>query len=77
MIRASGQGDAVLVPRRQHGLAFRRCKSPTWLAADPAAGSIFAWINRYNSRRRHSTLGYIAPITWEQQYSRHKANPAA
>ena len=28
-----------------------------------ARRAIFAWINRYNSRRRHSTLGYIAPIT--------------
>jgi putative transposase len=42
-----------------------------------ARRAIFAWINRYNSRRRHSTLGYIAPITWEQQYRQPKANPAA
>ena len=42
-----------------------------------ARRAIFAWINRYNSRRRHSTLGYIAPITWEQQYHQPKANPAA
>lgn len=42
-----------------------------------ARRAIFAWINRYNSRRRHSTLGYIAPIVWEQQYSQPKANPAA
>ena len=41
-----------------------------------ARRAIFAWINRYNSRRRHSTLGYIAPITWEQQYHQPKANPA-
>jgi transposase InsO family protein len=42
-----------------------------------ARRAIFAWINRYNSRRRHSTLGYIAPITWEQQYHQPKANQAA
>jgi transposase InsO family protein len=42
-----------------------------------ARRAIFAWINRYNSRRRHSTLGYIAPISWEQQYHQPKANPAA
>ena len=42
-----------------------------------ARRAIFAWINRYNSRRRHSTLGYIAPIAWEQQYHQPKANPAA
>jgi transposase InsO family protein len=42
-----------------------------------ARRAIFAWINRYNSRRRHSTLGYIAPIVWEQTYHQPKANPAA
>lgn len=42
-----------------------------------ARRAIFAWINRYNSRRRHSTLGYIAPIAWEQQYHQPKANQAA
>ena len=42
-----------------------------------ARRAIFAWINRYNSRRRHSTLGYIAPIAWEQQYRKPKANQAA
>ena len=42
-----------------------------------ARRAIFAWINRYNLRRRHSTLGYIAPTVWEQQYCQPKANPAA
>jgi len=42
-----------------------------------ARRAIFAWINRYNSRQRHSTLGYIAPITWEQQYHQPQATPAA
>lgn len=42
-----------------------------------ARRAIFAWINRYNSRRRHSTLGYIAPIAWKQQYHQPKANQAA
>ena len=42
-----------------------------------ARRAIFAWINRYNLRRRHSTLGYIAPIVWEQTYHQPKANPAA
>jgi putative transposase len=42
-----------------------------------ARRAIFAWINRYNSRRRHSTLGYIAPIDWEHQYNPTQATPAA
>jgi putative transposase len=42
-----------------------------------ARRTIFAWINRYNTHRRHSTLGYIAPIEWENQYRRHQAHLAA
>ncbi len=42
-----------------------------------ARRAIFAWINRYNTRRRHSTLGYIPPIEWEHQYRQPQANQAA
>jgi putative transposase len=42
-----------------------------------ARRAIFAWINRYNSRRRHSTLGYTAPIAWERNCNPTKATPAA
>lgn len=42
-----------------------------------ARRAIFGWITRYNSRRRHSSLGYIAPIAWEQQHSQDKARLAA
>ena len=36
-----------------------------------ARTSIFAWINRYNRRRLHSTLGYQPPIEWEQRHRTH------
>ncbi|MEJ5254084.1 MAG: integrase core domain-containing protein, partial [Acidimicrobiales bacterium] len=42
-----------------------------------ARRAIFAWINRYNTHRRHSTLGYIAPLEWEHQHHQPQANPAA
>lgn len=42
-----------------------------------ARRAIFAWINRYNTRRRHSTLGYIPPIEWEDQYRQPQADEAA
>lgn len=42
-----------------------------------ARQAIFAWINRYNTRRRHSSLGYTAPNEWETNYHQPKANPAA
>ena len=34
-----------------------------------ARRSIFAWINWYNQHRRHSTLGYLSPNRYEEQYT--------
>lgn len=42
-----------------------------------ARRAIFAWINRYNSRRLHSSLGYLPPIEWENQYRQLEADLAA
>lgn len=42
-----------------------------------ARRAIFAWINRYNTHRRHSSLGHIPPIEWENQYRQPEANQAA
>ncbi len=37
-----------------------------WRSADTARASISAYINLfYNSRRRHSTLGYVSPVAFE------------
>lgn len=37
---------------------------------DPATArrAVFAWITRYNTRRRHSTCGYLSPITYENNH---------
>lgn len=42
-----------------------------------ARRAIFAWINRYNRTRLHSSLGMRPPIEWEAAYHQPKANPAA
>ena len=42
-----------------------------------ARRAIFAWINRYNTRRLHSSLSYLPPIKWENQYRQQQANQAA
>jgi putative transposase len=42
-----------------------------------ARRAIFAWINRYNHRRLHSSLGYLPPVAWEQQYRQPQADLAA
>ncbi|MEU3143087.1 integrase core domain-containing protein, partial [Streptomyces sp. NPDC006999] len=35
--------------------------------------AVFRWVTRYNTRRRHSGLGYISPIAFEQR----SATPAS
>lgn len=42
-----------------------------------ARRAIFAWINRYNYNRLHSSLGYLPPIEWEQLYRQPQAEQAA
>ncbi len=42
-----------------------------------ARRAIFAWISTYNSRRLHSSLGFIPPIEWEHQYRQPQADQAA
>lgn len=38
-----------------------------WASAGEARAHVFRWVTRYNTRRRHSTLGQICPIDFEQQ----------
>ncbi|MGV9743292.1 IS3 family transposase, partial [Rhodococcus zopfii] len=38
-----------------------------WNSAGEARAAVFRWVTRYNTRRRHSTLGQICPIEYEQR----------
>ncbi|MFI5775387.1 IS3 family transposase [Streptomyces sp. NPDC051658] len=38
-----------------------------WNGASEARLAVFRWATRYNTRRRHSRLGQISPITYEQR----------
>ncbi len=38
-----------------------------WNSAGEARAAVFRWITRYNTNRRHSTLGQICPIEFEQR----------
>ena len=42
-----------------------------------ARRAIFAWINRYNTRRLHSSLRYLPPIEWENTYHQQPTDQAA
>jgi transposase InsO family protein len=37
-----------------------------WGDARTARQAVFAWITRYNTRRRHSALGHLSPINYEK-----------
>jgi transposase InsO family protein len=41
-----------------------------------ARRAIFVWVHRYNHRRRHSTIGMIPPVTFEQQHRHTAALPS-
>jgi transposase InsO family protein len=47
--------------------------APAW--PDPATcrREVFRWVNRYNTRRRHSYCGQQAPIVYEQPTRRYAA----
>jgi transposase InsO family protein len=38
-----------------------------WSGAREARLAVFRWVTRYNTRRRHSALGQISPIAFEQR----------
>jgi putative transposase len=47
----------------------REClQGRTFTTRAEARRAIFRWITWYNTRRLHSSLDYVAPITWEQSY---------
>ena len=38
-----------------------------WARARTARLAVFSWINRYNTRRRHSANGQLSPLIYEQR----------
>lgn len=42
-----------------------------WKSVEQFRSGLFVWINSwYNSRRRHSTIGYLSPMQADQEYRR-------
>jgi len=42
---------------------------PTWPDAPACRRQLVRWLNRYNTRRRHSWCRYPTPNTYEQTYA--------
>ena len=74
--------EALNATLKRETLQGARC----WPSARAARLAVFAWITRYNTRRKHSSLGYLSPIDYEQQpdkvliaasqpVSTHRGNP--
>ena len=38
-----------------------------WASIQHARLAVFAWINRYNTRRRHSANGHLSPLVYERR----------
>ncbi|WP_143734378.1 IS3 family transposase, partial [Microbispora rosea] len=55
--------EAFNATLKRETLQGARC----WPSVRAARLAVFSWITRYNTRRRHSTLGYLSPIDYEQQ----------
>ena len=36
-----------------------------WESAEACRREVFRWVTRYNTRRRHSALGYRSPLAFE------------
>jgi transposase InsO family protein len=43
--------------------------APAWTNQATCRRAVFQWVNRYNTRRRHSYCGQQAPIVYEQQHA--------
>jgi transposase InsO family protein len=53
------------------------CQPLRFTTRAEARRAIIAWINHYNSRRRHSTLGNVSPLEWELRHLRAQLAQAA
>jgi transposase InsO family protein len=44
-----------------------------WATRAQARRAIFAWINRYNRHRLHTSLAMVPPLEWEHAYAQQLA----
>ena len=54
--------NATLKRETLEGMGLKR-----WPTSGAARMAVFSWINRYNTRRRHSANGQLSPLVYEQR----------
>ena len=68
MSRAGNVWDNAAMESFFSSLKTERTARKTYRTRDQAKADVFEYIERfYNPRRRHSTLGYVSPIEFENQ----------
>jgi putative transposase len=68
MSRAGNSWDNAAMEGFFSSLKTERTEGKTYLTRDDAMADVFDYIERfYNPRRRHSTLGYVSPIAFEER----------
>jgi len=68
MSRAGNCWDNAAMESFFSSLKIERIERKTYRTRDEAKADVFDYIERfYNPRRRHSTLGYLSPVAFEEQ----------
>ena len=68
MSRAGNCWDNAAMESFFSSLKTERTARKTYHTRDEAKADVFDYIERlYNPRRRHSTLGYLSPVAFEEQ----------
>lgn len=76
MSRAGDVWDKAAMESFFSSLTTERCRRRTYATRDEARRDIFDYLERfYNPARRHSKLGHLSPITYEQQAREQQAAP--
>lgn len=68
MSRAGNCWDNAAIESLFSSLKTERTRHKTYRTRDDAKADVFDYIECfYNPRRRHSTIGYLSPIAFEEQ----------
>jgi transposase InsO family protein len=68
MGRVGSSYDNALAESFWQGLKRETMHQRLFTTISQARLELFQWLTYYNGRRRHSSLGYLSPVEFEQQH---------